>query len=187
MESPVAMGLDLSLTRSGVAFVGGPLDGGIETYSFGRAGKRGDSLLQRHARLLALQNEIVGTLAENIEWPLVAVIEDVPFGTPGGSVTDRAGLWWMVVNELVRQEIPVVAVNVSKVKIYAVGRANKVEKDEIMLTTARRYPEAPIKNNDEADAVNLAMIGARLVGRPYEDRIPQDRLRAMDGLEMPQK
>jgi Holliday junction resolvasome RuvABC endonuclease subunit len=179
------MGIDLSLSRTGVAFVGDPLDGGVETYSFGRSGKRDEPLRTRLERLEELVDQIHGSICENMEWPWVACIEDVAFGTPGGSTTDRAGLWWMTVRMLTRQGIPVVPVNVSKVKIYATGRGNKHEKDEVMLAIVRRYPDAPIQNNDEADATVLAMIGARLVGRPYETHLPQTHLRAMEGLVMP--
>lgn len=186
MESPFAMGIDLSLSRTGVAFVGDPLDGGVETYSFGRGGMRDEPLMTRLERLESLVYNIRACITSSVmEAPLVACIEDVAFGTPGGSTTDRAGLWWMTVQMLTQLGIPVVAVNVSKVKIYATGRGNKHEKDEVMLAIVRRYLDAPIQNNDEADATALAMMGARLVGHPYEASLPQTHLRAMDGLVMP--
>lgn len=185
MRSPVSMGIDISLTRTGVAFAGDPLDGGVETFSFGRKGKRNESLLERHERLRTLTGEVMDSIDGHAERPLVACIEDVAFGTPGGSTTDRAALWWFIVNDLMSMDIPVVAVNVSKVKIYATGKGNKHEKDEVMLAIVRRYPDAPIQNNDEADATALAMIGTRLAGRPYEASLPQTHLRAMEGLVLP--
>jgi Holliday junction resolvasome RuvABC endonuclease subunit len=78
-----------------------------------------------------------------------------------------------------------VAVNVSKLKIYATGRGNKHEKDEVTVALIRRYADAPIQNNDEADATGLAMMGARLLGEPYEKSLPQTHLRAMEGLALP--
>jgi crossover junction endodeoxyribonuclease RuvC len=185
MESPIAVGIDVSLTRTGVAYVGDPLDGGIETFHFGRPGKRNESLAMRLERLESIVDGVRGSLSEHMEWPRLACIEDVAFGTPGGSTTDRAALWWMLVQMLTREKIPVLAINVSKVKIYATGRGNKHEKDEVMLAIVRRYPDAPIQNNDEADATALAAIGARLLGRPYESALPQTHLRAMEGLELP--
>lgn len=176
------MGIDVSLTRTGVAFVG---PGAVETFSFGRKGKRDESLYERHERLRTLAGQVIDSLSEHIEWPLIACIEDVAFGTPGGSTTDRAALWWFIVNDLMAQGIPVVPINVSKVKIYATGKGNRHEKDEVMLAIVRRYPDAPIQNNDEADATALAMMGARLLDWPYEHSMPQTHLRAMEGLECP--
>ena len=86
---------------------------------------------------------------------------------------------------LANQGAATISVNVSKVKVYACGTAKGLEKDDILLATVRRHPLAPISNNDEADAVNLALMGARLVGRPIEKLHPQTHVRAMDGLVMP--
>ena len=182
MESPIAIGFDLSLTRTGVAVVGPE---GIECASFGRKGKRDESLEMRYNRIFDLADEAVRFIYEHMEHPLIAVIEDNPFGSVGGSSHDRSGLWWQIYHRLHREGIPVVQINVSKVKIYACGRANKLEKDDILLATVRRHPLAPISNNDEADAVNLALMGARLIGQPIEESLPQTHLRAMDGIERP--
>jgi Holliday junction resolvasome RuvABC endonuclease subunit len=188
MDSPIAMGIDVSLTRTAVAFVGtndegdGPV---VDTYSMGRRGSRDESLMQRRERITTLRELVIRTLTENMERPRVAMIEDVPFGTPGGSTTDRAALWWFIVEGLHQEGIPTVAVNVSKLKIYATGRGNKHEKDEVTVALIRRYVDAPIQNNDEADATGLAMMGARLLGEPYEKSLPQTHLRAMEGLALP--
>lgn len=182
MRSPTAIGFDLSLRQSGVAVVGPE---GIQCASFGREGKRNETLAQRHDRIFDLADEMIDFLHEHDELPIIAAIEDNPFGAKGGSAHDRSGLWWQVYHRLDVLRIPVVAVNVSKVKIYATGRGSGLQKDEILLATVRRHPDAPISNNDEADAVNLALIGARLVGMPYESTLPQTHLRAMDGLVMP--
>lgn len=188
MDSPIAMGLDVSLTRTAVAFVGKNDEGDspvVETHSMGRKGQRDEPLMMRRDRLVTLREQVVDTLGSHLEWPQVAMIEDVPFGTPGGSTTDRAALWWFIVDAIARRGIPVVAVNVSKLKIYATGKGTKHEKDEVTVALIRRYAEAPIQNNDEADATGLAMMGARLLGEPYEKSLPQTHLRAMEGLVLP--
>lgn len=182
MDSPIAIGFDLSLTRSGVAVVG---PDGIECTSFGRTGKRNESLQMRHDRIFDLADELVGFLNERQYLPIIAAIEQPAFGAGGGSVHDRSALWWQVYHRLRVTGIPVVDINISKVKIYACGRGNKLEKDDILLATVRRHPLAPIANNDEADAVNIALMAARLVGRPVDGDLPQTHLRAMDGLESP--
>jgi Holliday junction resolvasome RuvABC endonuclease subunit len=187
MDSPLVMGIDVSLQRTGVSFVGMNDDGTaqVETRSFGRKGKRDEPLRMRRERLITLRDEVRGSLGDHMEWPLLVCIEDVAFGTPGGSTTDRAALWWFIVDAMLGEGIPVLQINVSKLKIYATGRGNKHEKDEVAMALVRRYTEAPIANNDEADATGLAMMGARLLGKPYEKSMPQTHLRALDGLELP--
>jgi Holliday junction resolvasome RuvABC endonuclease subunit len=184
----LAWGIDVSLTRRAFALVAKNDEGEspvVETYSMGRKGKRDEPLMMRCDRLITLRDQVVDAMAENMEWPRVAMIEDVAFGTPGGSTTDRAALWWFIVEAVRQQGIPVVAVNVSKLKINATGKGTKHEKDEVTVALIRRDAEAPIHNNDEADATGLAMMGARLLGEPYEKSLPQTHLRAMEGLVLP--
>ena len=185
MDSPIAMGIDVSLTRSGVAFVGDPLDGGVETFSFGRKGSRSETIQMRNDRITTLADQVVDSIDEHMEYPRIACIEDVAYGATGGSVVDRIGLWWAIVNRLLRRGVYVLPINVATVKIYATGRGNRHEKDEVMLAIVRRYADAPIQNNDEADATALAMIGARVLGRPYESTLPATHLRALDKIERP--
>lgn len=185
MESPIAMGVDLSLRRTGVAFVGDPLDGGVETFSHGTEGKRDAPWEERLDRIESLAKWTVGLIHDHMEHPLIAVMESPPPGTAGGSTVDRNALWWFVYRGLRQLSVPVLPMNVAKVKVYATGKGNKHEKDEVMLAIVRRYPDAPIQNNDEADAVALAMMGARLLGRPYEKSLPKAHLRALEGVELP--
>jgi len=67
--------------------------------------------------------------------------------------------------------------------IYATGKA--LDKDQVLAAVVRRYPNVPIGNNNEADALILAAMGARKLGHPYEPSLPQTHLRAMDGAEWP--
>ena len=68
---------------------------------------------------------------------------------------------------------------------YATGRGN-AGKDEVLLAVSRRYPHAPIVNNDQADAVALAAMGARLLGEPIEDSLPKTHLDALAKLAAPE-
>lgn len=181
MDSPIAIGFDLSLTSAGVGVVG---PGQIDTYSFGRKGKISESLEVRLDRLETLADQCVNVIANYMEWPLVATIEDA-FNSAQGSAHDRAGLFWFVVKRLHDRRIPTVLVHNAKVKIYATGRGSGLSKDEVLLATVRRHPNAPIENNDQADAVNLALMGARLIGQPVDETPPKTHLRAMEGLSHP--
>jgi Holliday junction resolvasome RuvABC endonuclease subunit len=178
---PTAIGFDLSLTSAGVAVVGSD---GMVTYTFGRKGKRHETLEERLGRLELLASQCVDVILEHIEHPKIATIEEA-FNSGQGSAFDRAGLFWFVARELRIMNIPTVLVHNTKVKIYATGRGSGLEKDQVLLATARRHHDVDIQNNDQADALNLALIGARLIGKPVDGEIPEIRLRAMNGLELP--
>ena len=181
MDDAIALGFDLSLTGSGVGAVG---PNGIESFTFGRKGKRGEPLAMRLERIETLADECVNVVHYYMEYPLIATIEDA-FNSGQGSSHDRAGLFWMVASRLSKLGIPTVLVHNTKVKIYATGRGSGLSKDEVLLATVRSHPTAPIENNDEADAVNLALMGARLIGQPVDGELPKVRLRAMEGLTLP--
>ena len=69
--------------------------------------------------------------------------------------------------------------------MYGTGKGN-AGKDEVMLATARRYTnQAEVANNDQADALVLAAMGARHLGAPIEESLPQSHLRALDKVAWP--
>ena len=67
---------------------------------------------------------------------------------------------------------------------YATGKDN-AGKDAVLAAVVRRYPDVDVTGNDEADALVMAAMGARLLGHPLEDSLPQSHLRALAGLELP--
>ena len=81
-------------------------------------------------------------------------------------------------------QIPYQGVPVGTIKKHATGKGN-AGKDEVLLAVSRRYPQAPIVNNDQADAVTLAAMGARLLGEPVEDSLPKAHLDALAKLALP--
>ena len=80
--------------------------------------------------------------------------------------------------------VPVLPVPPSCRAKYATGKGN-AGKDEVLLAVARRYPHAPVGGNDEADALVLAAMGARLLGEPVEDSLPKAHLDALAKLALP--
>lgn len=177
------VGLDLSLTGTGVGVADFDILDDSPVFSchrFGRKGKRNESHAARFARIDELAWQIRTVVVGLQQTPSLALIEDNPHGAQGGSAFDRAGLWWKVYEHLNQLGIAVLPVNVSKVKIYAVGKGTGIDKDAVLLAAARRYLDAPITNNDEADGWVLAAIGKRLLGEPLEASLPQTHLRALD-------
>lgn len=190
----IAVGLDLSLTGAGVAMIrndesSSPI-GKLSTFGYKLPATA--TLEERGKRIEEIADQVMSCLLSPAEESFgvipnvnLVAIEDMPYGATGAGTIDRAALWWRVVNRILHVGVPVLQVNVSTLKIYATGKGTGVDKDQVMLAIARRYPNAPIANNNEADAFGLAAIAMRLLGQPIEESLPQTHLRAMDKLALP--
>lgn len=180
-------GIDLSLTSTGIARACFEAADGHELmYPFVRrvksTGNAGASLDDRWKRLASL----VGTIADEVADATLVVIEGPSFGQARqGGQHDRAGLWWLLVNEL-REicKMPVAEVPPSVRAKYATGAGN-AGKDAVLAATVKRYPDWDITGNDVADAVILAAMGARHLGQPI-DSLPQIHLSAMTKVRWPE-
>jgi crossover junction endodeoxyribonuclease RuvC len=113
----------------------------------------------------------------------VVVIEGLSMHSKSSSLDKIIGNWWIAVREIVRVVIPpVILVTPGQRAKYATGKGN-AGKDEVMLATARRYPNLLINNNDEADAVILAAMGARAFGHPIEESLPAAHLEPISKID----
>lgn len=169
------VGLDLSLTGTGVTVI----DGEIHTALFGSKGRKGDTLAMRAERLVTLHSQIVNVIPEGA----LIVIEQPAYASVGGSHHDRSGLWWMIVSYL-HPFHEIAEVPPSTLKIYATGKGNSA-KDLVLAAIVRRYLNIPVVDNNIADSVTLAAMGSRHLGRPIEESLPQTHLRAMDSVKWP--
>lgn len=143
-------GLDLSLTSTGV---GEWEDGSRRSWHFGSVGKRTDTLDDRAERLEIAKDEAVRAARGGHQQADLVLVEAHTFAAKGGSQHDRSGLWWLVVDDLIRT-IPVVEVSPSSIKLFATGKGN-ASKDEVLLAVARRHPDLEFTTNDEADAITM--------------------------------
>ena len=156
-------------------------------FHWDRNGKKDEPFVQRHERIITIKWQIRDIVRDLEQLPSLAVMEEQPYGASGGSAIDRAGLWWHVYDMLYALGIPILAVNVAKVKKYALGKGSGAgtDKDQVMAAAIRRYVDIPISNNNESDAWILTCIGKRLLGEPLEESLPQTHLAAMEGLVLP--
>lgn len=179
----IVFGIDPSLTSTGVAFVD---TADRLTVGVGRVqskGGRADSWPVRATRLGRLADRVA---AETPAGARLAVIEAPSLAQRNaGAAHDRAGLWWGIYHRLTAAGVPVLPVPPSCRAKYATGKGN-AGKDEVLLAVARRYPHAPVGGNDEADALVLAAMGARLLGEPVEDSLPKTHLDALAKLAAPE-
>lgn len=182
------IGVDPSLTCTGVAAIGRPGAGVHDTWSVRSLGQDAPTYEDRADRLTHLQRGFVDVLDDFCEdWPsgpLLLVIESRDFQTPGkaGHATDRAGLSWLFVVAARAYGARIAAVAPSQLKVYATGRGN-ADKPEIRPEVEERYGFY-VRNDDEADAVTLAAMGAHAMGAPLVD-VPPSHARALTAVAWP--
>lgn len=162
------IGIDPSLTSTGVAVIDGAAilharTDRIESSPPKRA--KGDktraTLPERSARIAAITAAVM-------EWaPLgmtaLALIEEPIHGVTGGSVWDRAGLWWSIVTRLQRADVPVVQVNSTTRRIWATG-SNSGSKSPVSVHMSMWPDVDPGVSDDEWDALVFATMGAQHLG-----------------------
>lgn len=167
------IGIDPSLTSLGVArIVHGPgvqvadavPEWVIDTWRVRSCGTAHDPLAVTASRL---RDMVAETYAATAPCDLV-VIEGLLPSTRArsGKASERAGLWWMLVDRVARADIPVVEVPPASLKRWACGygRADKTEVRERMI---RDWSwQRPSPSLDESDAWAAASLGAQLLSLP---------------------
>lgn len=166
------VGLDLSLTATGIATI--DEDGAHTTRTLPSKGTKAATLRDRSVRLHNLTADIVIAACTAD----IVCIEGPSYGQTTGSHHDRSGLWWLVVDALMSEDLELIEITPAQVKKYATGKGN-AGKDAVLASVVRRYDTAPVQSNDEADAFVLAAIAARLDGHPIEPSLPQANLDAL--------
>lgn len=162
------LGIDPSLTRTGVAVVyGGRLEVTAYTDRFesgppkrAKGDKTRATIAERSARIA----ELADCVLEHARDVTLALIEEPIHGVKGGSIWDRAGLWWSIVSRLQRADIPVVQVNSTTRRIWATGTAG-AGKSPVSVHMSRMWPDLDAGlSDDEWDALVFASMGAQHLG-----------------------
>jgi Holliday junction resolvasome RuvABC endonuclease subunit len=167
-------GLDISLTGTGIATLGG-------TTRVPTKGRRKDSLLERNARLKHITTRVleeVGTV------DLACAEGPVSYTTPGGSTWDRGGLWWRIVAALLERDIPVAVISPTARAKYATG--NGGSRKTAVLEAARRRYGAVLESDDEADALILRAMGLHWLEQPLAE-VPDGHRAALAGCAWPDR
>lgn len=144
--NPVVIGLDLSLTATGVAAMS------PRGFATRRLTVEGTGIIRLRRLLAEVERD-----AENAS---LVVVEGPSYGSVGAGTHERAGLWWLVRDMLWQHSIPCAVVPPSNLKKYAVGVGGgaKASKDAVLVACARHWPTFEGRN-DEADALWLAAMG----------------------------
>lgn len=183
---PILVGLDLSLTGTGIADITVPHDSNpvtIRTHTIVSTGRRGDTLPQRVARIRRLRNAIV----DQARHADLIVIEAPAFSRNVGSVWDRAGLWHAVVSSIDHLGIPYLEVAPQKAKQLAAGKGN-ADKTAVAAGITRLWGDHVTPANDnEFDAVALASLAAiHYAGRQLPIRILERHREVVSSIDWPQ-
>jgi Holliday junction resolvasome RuvABC endonuclease subunit len=165
MLNPRVVGIDLSLTGTGLAAVGTLTVGGsadLAVRTIKSTGRKDDTLRQRRERIY----QIASSVARFAQGAQLAVIEGPSFMSKGGSNWDRAGLWWSVVDLLMLEPIDIAVAPPTVVKKFAAGKGN-ADKTAVAGGIVRLWGERCSASNDnEYDALTLATMGAQRLGIP---------------------
>lgn len=185
------LGVDPSLTGTGLALLDTDDHLVIPTWTIETKGKADANLLDRWERLSDITGQVHNTALgfgpggnhHPRELPVdLAVIEAPAFSRNNAGTWDRAGLWWRIVDGLISITTVIQIPPTTRAK-YATGKGT-AGKDEVLLAVAKRYPHVDVKNNNEADALVLAAIGAHLAGHPI-DELPKTHLDALAKVARP--
>lgn len=176
---PVVVGIDPSLTSTGVAVI--HPEHGVHLHRIRSKGAKTATLAERSIRL----NDLAGNVLHWCDGADLVVIESPAYSNSLGSMHDRSGLWWLLVRELQHyRDISVLEVPPTTRAKYATGRGN-AGKDEVLAAVIRRHPTLDITGNDVADALTLAAIGTRLLHWPLEPTLTAAPLSALTKLQLP--
>jgi Holliday junction resolvasome RuvABC endonuclease subunit len=164
-------GIDPSLTSTGIALIDGDK---IRVGTVHSSGRRGDTIAQRGKRIKVIAEDvhrhgfpvIMGADHQPVE---LVVIEGPSHGSVGGSMWDRAGLWWSIVQRLPAARLAVVPPQTRAKWVTGKGNADKAAVANIV---GKLCPDVDVPNSDIADALALALMGAHALGlRPDLDRV----------------
>lgn len=166
---PLVIGLDLSLTCTGIA--------GAGWSDIVRTKKRGDDRLHHLVT-------VVGDFIKNAD---MVVMEGPSFGHGAlAGHEDLAGLRVLVRQYCYRHRIPYGVVPPSSLKMFATTRGNAA-KGEVRTAVAERYGHHTegVGRYDQADAYTAMAMGLHHLGHPLADA-PERALRALDGCAWPE-
>ncbi|NKY60389.1 hypothetical protein [Nocardia flavorosea] len=176
-DYPEVVGLDLSLTSTGIA--AWDARGDIRTHRIRSKGAKTDTWRQRRARI----NRLADQVTDSISFDAFVLVEAPAYGSSTGSVWDRAGLWWRVVDTLHDIGCTVLPIEPTVLKRFATGKGN-ADKDAVLAAVVRRYLDIEVTGNDVADAVALLDIGMHLIGRPLAE-LPALNRSVLEKLSVP--
>lgn len=168
------LGLDLSLTATGVAGLGWAT---TLRYPARKTGQ--DALQYSHQRLRWYHDNLADSYLNGVA---LAVVEGLALGQHNSGTAALAGQSWMIRDLLWRRNIPYAMVSPTALKAYATGRGN-ASKAEVASSVLLWWPGFDGDDN-AADAAVLAAMGAHRLGYPL-DTVTRSRTDTLAGITWP--
>ena len=158
----IVCGLDPSLTSTGVAIL---INGQPQTpITVGLPGHDGATWDERLDRITATARAIIDTTLTHGR-PDLLLIEGPAYQARYGNVFDRTGLWCGIYSKIKALRIPRIVIAPKTRALWATGNGNAT-KDQVTTAVQTWWPDLTIRNDDIADALTLATIGAAHLGDP---------------------
>lgn len=174
------VGLDLSLTSAGIAVLStdSPARGSAGCYPtllrcVGEAGRKDDDYRTRSRRIRRQTRAVVDTIENAVTghgtkaFPstiTLAVIEGPIYGMQMlGAYFDRAALFHGVYGALDARNIPIAVIPPTTGHQFTTGVAH-ADKKLIVAEVSKWWPDVRIANDDIADALGYALMGAMRLG-----------------------
>lgn len=182
MAEVVALGLDLSLTSTGLAAM---VDGRLaRVHNIKTKGTNADRYPQYLRRIRGIANEIrwwIEDIGSDFGPVNLAIIEAPSYGSRNGKPHERAGLWWEAYSNMHDAGIDIVALAPTTRAKYITG-SGKADKAKVLEEAAWKYGEL-VTNDDIADAAGMAAMASRALGLPVIDELPTLKcLEAFEGV-----
>jgi Holliday junction resolvasome RuvABC endonuclease subunit len=103
-----------------------------------------------------------------------------------GSLIERAGLWWFLVDQLLHRDCEVVPVQQATRAKLATGNGNS-KKADVTATMRSRFPGVQIPDDNVADALALAAAAAHWAGFPADGPLDRKQNEAMTAVAWPSR
>ncbi|MFE0207062.1 hypothetical protein [Streptomyces sp. NPDC058985] len=181
LAPPLVVGVDPSLTGTGIASSNGQVD--VIGYKKARTKDPGITQLP-HAERIRAMRQLAHQVLEAVHLPNLVVMELPAVSRSGGGAHERGWFWWHLYSELTHYEVPVALMAPNARALYATGKGNAA-KGAVIDAVSRRFPDWTTNGNDNAaDAVALMAAGRDWLGHPITD-MPKTHRAALDKATWP--
>lgn len=130
-----------------------------------RNGDRSKRAMARRVNALMAKVDAALTDGAGETLPDLVAVESLAYGAKGEGAWVLPWIFGRVIELCEHYDVPLIVVGTSQRAKYATG-SGRAGKDEVMLSTAKLWPEAGVTNNNEADAMVVAAVGCHHLGHP---------------------
>ena len=188
------VGIDPSLTSCGIAILGdesiyAPVD--IRSLSaIGNPGRETDGWDERSDRIVRQTRRVLECIPRDAD---LMVIEDLPSHVKLlPSFRDRCSLWQGIYSAVRARRTPIAVCNPATREKWATGKvvrdlSTKERKARVLAAVREQWPDTRIGNDDIADALTLAAMGALKLGWTLPFEIKERHHKGLDVVAWPKE